>query len=63
MDFASWKDRKPIAAELKAIYRAMDADVARGRWAGVRGRNIRRSRPPWGMSVYPCRSQSGGLPF
>ena len=22
MDFASWKDRKPIAAELKAIYRA-----------------------------------------
>ena len=30
MDFASWKDRKPIAAELKAIYRATDADVARG---------------------------------
>ena len=29
MDFASWKDRKPIAAELKAIYRATDADVAR----------------------------------
>jgi transposase-like protein len=24
MDFASWKDRKPIAAELKAIYRATD---------------------------------------
>ena len=29
MDFASWKDRKPIAAELKAIYRATDAEVAR----------------------------------
>ena len=29
MDFASWKDRKPIAAELKAIYRAGDADLAR----------------------------------
>ena len=29
MDFASWKDRKPIAAELKAIYRATDTDVAR----------------------------------
>ena len=29
MDFASWKDRKPIAAELKAIYRATDADLAR----------------------------------
>ena len=24
-----WKDRKPIAAELKAIYRATDADLAR----------------------------------
>ena len=32
MDFASWKDRKPIAAELKAIYRATDADVARRAW-------------------------------
>ena len=29
MDFASWKHRKPIAAELKAIERATDADVAR----------------------------------
>jgi transposase-like protein len=29
MDFASWKHRKPIAAELKAIDRATDADVAR----------------------------------
>ena len=29
MDFASWKDRRPIAAELKAIYRATDTDVAR----------------------------------
>jgi putative transposase len=29
MDFASWKDRKAIAAELKAIYRATDADVGR----------------------------------
>ena len=29
MDFASWKDRKAIAAELNAIYRATDADVGR----------------------------------
>ena len=28
MDFASWKDRKAIAAELKTIYRATDADDA-----------------------------------
>ena len=27
MDFASWKDRKAIAAELKAIYRAKDAQA------------------------------------
>ena len=48
MDFASWKDRKAIAAELKAIYRATDADVGRKALedfdAGVWGRNIRRSR-------------------
>jgi putative transposase len=29
MDFASWKDRKAIAAALKTIYRAKDADAAR----------------------------------
>jgi putative transposase len=43
MDFASWKDRKPITAELKAIYRATDTDVARRALedfdAGVWGRN------------------------
>jgi hypothetical protein len=29
MDFASWKDRKPIAAELKKIYRVKDADAGK----------------------------------
>ena len=29
MELASWKDRKPIAAELKAIYGAIDTDKAR----------------------------------
>ena len=28
MDFVSWKDRKPLAAALKAIYRAVDATAA-----------------------------------
>jgi transposase-like protein len=28
MDFVSWKDRKPLAADLKAIYRAVDATAA-----------------------------------
>jgi len=27
LDFVSWKDRKPVAAALKAIYRAVDADA------------------------------------
>ena len=27
LDFVSWKDRKPIAAALKEIYRAVDADA------------------------------------
>jgi putative transposase len=51
MDFASWKDRKPIAAELKAIYRATDADVARGALeafdAGVWGRKYPAIAQSW----------------
>ena len=27
LDFVSWKDRKPVAAALKEIYRAVDADA------------------------------------
>jgi putative transposase len=29
LDFVSWKDRKPVAAALKEIYRANDADTAK----------------------------------
>jgi len=29
LDFASWKDRKPIVAELRKIYRAADAEAGR----------------------------------
>ena len=51
MDFASWKDRKPIAAELKATYRATDADVARGALedfdAGVWGRKYPSIAQSW----------------
>lgn len=28
MQFASWKERKPIAAALKSVYRAENAEVA-----------------------------------
>jgi transposase-like protein len=44
MDFASWKDRKPTAAELKAIYRATDTDVAR-RAGGATGTMSSHSSP------------------
>lgn len=27
LDFVSWKDRKPVAAALKGIYKAVDADA------------------------------------
>ena len=50
MDFASWKDRKAIAAELKAIYRAKDARSWRSRARGLR-------RQPWGRK-YPAIAQS-----
>ena len=55
MDFASWKDRKPIAAELKAIYRATDTDVARRALedfdAGMSGTaSIRQSRRAGGAT-------------
>ena len=48
MDFVSWKDRKPVAAELKAIYRATDADAGPRRWristTGDWGRKISGDR-------------------
>ena len=47
LDFVSWKDRKPVVAELRKIYRAADAEAGRraleafeeGAWAA----NTRRS--------------------
>ena len=49
LDFVSWKDRKPVVAELRKIYRAADAEAGRkaleafedGSW----GRKYRGDRP------------------
>ena len=38
LDFVSWKDRKPVAAALKDIYRAVDAAAGRGRARRLRGK-------------------------
>ena len=50
MDFASWKDRKPIAAELKKIYRAKDADAGKKALDDF-------DAGPWGKK-YPAIAQS-----
>src|ERR1700722_7204852 len=60
MDFASWKDRKPIAAELKAIYRATDTDVHRraleDSTPASGAASIRQSRRAGGASPSPTQS-------
>ena len=50
MDFASWKDRKAIAAELKKVYRAKDADAGKAALKAF-------DAGPWGKK-YPSIAQS-----
>ena len=50
MDFASWKDRKAIAAELKKVYRAKDADAGKAALAAF-------DAGLWGKK-YPSIAQS-----
>src|SRR6202165_1863097 len=51
MDFASWKDRKAIAAALKTVYRAKDANTGRQALDEF-------DAGPWGKK-YPAIAQSG----
>ena len=50
MDFASWKDRRAIAAELKKVYRAKDADAGKVALDAF-------DAGPWGKK-YPSIAQS-----
>ena len=50
MDFASWKDRKAIAAALRTVYRAKDADAGRQALDEF-------DAGPWGKK-YPAIAQS-----
>src|SRR5919112_3413436 len=50
LDFVSYKDRKPVAAALKGIYRAVDAAAAEAALAGFEA-------GPWGRK-YPAIGQS-----
>lgn len=49
MDFASWKDRRAIAAELKKVYRAKDADAGQAALEAF-------DAGPWGKK-YPSIAQ------
>jgi putative transposase len=61
MDYAGWKDRKPIATALKAVYRAVDADAAAAALTEL-------EESPWGQK-YPAitaawrRSWAEVIPF
>ena len=46
LDFVSYKDRKPVAAALKGIYRALDADAGEAALATSRGRRESPRDPP-----------------
>jgi putative transposase len=46
LDFVSWKDRKPVAAALKGIYRALDADAGAAALQAF-------EESPWGVK-YPA---------
>jgi putative transposase len=50
MEFASWKERKPVAAALKTIYRARDAEAGRQALDEF-------AAGPWGVK-YPAIAQS-----
>lgn len=50
LDFCSWKDRKPVAAALKGIYRAVDAAAGDTVLADF-------EEGPWGRR-YPAIAQS-----
>jgi putative transposase len=50
LDFVSWKERKPVAAALKDIYRAVDATAAEAALTGFEA-------GPWGRK-YPAIGQS-----
>jgi transposase-like protein len=72
LDFVSWKDRKPVVAELRKIYRAADAEAGRkaleafedGSWGGkyaAIGQIWRRQWDqiiPFSPSLRPCAKSS-----
>jgi putative transposase len=61
MDFVSWKDRKPLAAALKSIYRAVDAKAAEEALTAFEDSEWGRRYPAIGQSWR--RAWSEVIPF
>ena len=53
LDYASWKDRKPLAAALKPIYTAASAEAAAGRAGRLRARPLGPEVPHRGGGLAP----------
>ena len=70
LDYASWKDRKALAAALKPIYTAPSAEARRGRAGRLRARAVgpevpdrrRRLAPRLGHGDSVLRVSAGGAP-
>ncbi len=64
LDFASWKDRKALAAAIKPIYTATNADVAEAELDAFEagGHGVRNSRPLWVPGAGPGTGSFRSLP-
>ena len=67
LDFANWKERKPMATALRPIYTAVNAEAARAALddfeRGPWGRNFRRSWRPGAARGRPSFRSSRFLPM
>jgi putative transposase len=59
MDFVSWKDRKPLATALKAIYRAVDAKAAEDALAAFEASEWGLRYPAIGQTLRQAQEAAG----
>ena len=52
--YASWKDRRALAAALRPIYTAVSAEAAQGELACIRSRRMGAEIPKRGRRMAPC---------
>ena len=61
LDYASWKDRKGLAAAIKPIYTAPSAEAAAGRAGGLRARPVGPEVPDRHSGLAPCLGQGDSV--